>query len=79
MLVIVVEFKKLYFVVTIRTLHRVISKRRKNSSTPLIETTKKVMLFFRNSTMQMFVNFTMAGIDTTISNHFEVLFRDMPD
>lgn len=60
MLVIVVEFKKLHFVVTIRTLQRVISKRRKNSSTPLIETTKKVILFFRNSTMQMFVNFTMA-------------------
>ena len=27
--------------------------------------------------MQMFVNFTVAGIDPTISNHFKVLFRDV--
>ena len=79
MLVIVVEFKKLHFVVTIRTLQRVISKRRKNSSTPLIETTKNMMFFFRYSPMQMFVNFTVARIDSAISDHFKVLFRDMSD
>ena len=29
--------------------------------------------------MQMIVNFTVAGIDSPRSDHFKVLFRDVPD
>ena len=57
---VIVEFKKLHFVPTVRALQGVIPKRRKNSSTPLIETTKNMMFFFRYSPMQMFVNFTAS-------------------
>ena len=78
-LVVIVEFKEFHFVPTVRALQGVIPKRRKNSSTPLIETTKNMMFFFCYSPMQKFVNFTVARIDSAISDHFKVLFRDMSD
>ena len=53
---------------TVRALQGVIPKRRKNSSTPLIETTKNMMFFFCYSPMQKFVNFTVARIDSAISD-----------
>ena len=37
------------------------------------------MFFFRNSTMDSFVTFTMTRIYTIITNHFEMFFRYMAD
>ena len=35
------------------------------------------MLFFRYSTIQMLINFTVAGIDSAIPDHFKVLFGNV--
>ena len=55
----------------------VITKGMENGSTPLIKTTIEVMLFTGDSMVEMFVNFSAAGIKAAIADHFKVFFRDM--
>ena len=37
------------------------------------------MLFTGNGSVKFFVNLPMAGINTAVADHFEMLFRDMAD
>ena len=52
---IVVEFQKLHFVLTVRADQRIIPKGCENRSSPLIKAAKKSMLVFGNGPMKTFV------------------------
>ena len=49
---IVIELKKLHFVVTFRTIQWVITEGKENGSPPLSEAAVYPVFFFRNDTMQ---------------------------
>ena len=72
----VVKFQE-YHGFTAFTFQRIITKGMENSNTPLIKTTKEVMLFTGDSMAEMFVNLSAAGIKAAIADHFKVFFRDM--
>lgn len=46
---------------------------------PLVKASVKTVFFMGNRTMELFVNLPMAGIDTAITYHFIMLFRNMQD
>lgn len=51
----------------------------KYGSAPLVEAAVEVMLVTRDRVMEILVDITISGIESTISDHFEILFRDMLD
>lgn len=59
------------------TFQRIITKRRKNRSTPLVEGKKNLMFIARNGSSYFGVRWTVSGIDTVVTDHFKVFFRDM--
>ena len=71
---IVIKFQKCHFTFAVRTFQRIVAKGRKYSSSPLIKTAKDMMLFTRNSTVKLLVNFTMSCVDPTIPDHFKIFF-----
>ena len=74
---IVIEFEKYHFVFTVRAVQRIITERRENGGSPLIETAINMVLASENGPMEFGVNFTMPGIKSAISNHFKMFFRDV--
>ena len=62
--------------VTMRADQRVIAKRRKDRSTPVVKTAESMPLFFRNCKMELLVKGTMSGIKVTITDHLEMFFQE---
>ena len=60
-----------------RTFQRVITKRSKNCSSPLVETTINAVFLFWNCMGKAGVGFTVPCIESAIANHFKMFFRDM--
>ena len=48
-----------------------------NGFPPTVEGKKEIMFFARDSPAQPLVGFTMPGINPVVTDHFEMLFRDM--
>ena len=61
----------------VRAYQGVISKRRQNSSSPLIKAAVDMMFAFGNSTIEFGINFSVTCINPTIPNHFKMFFRDV--
>ena len=76
---VLIYFQDHQLLFTMRTDQRIIAKRRKDRSTPPVKTTESLLLFFRNSEMEFFINGTMSGIKAAITDHLEMFFRDVPD
>ena len=76
---VLIYFQDHQLLFTMRTDQRIIAKRRKDRSTPPVKTTESLLLFFRNSEMEFFINGTMSGIKATITDHLEMFFRDVAD
>ncbi len=72
-----IEFKKEHFFPTARTLDGVISKRKKYIVTPCNHVKIDGSLLSGDGTVQPFIFLTVSGINTIVSDHLEVLFRDM--
>ena len=51
----------------------------KNGSPPFIEGSIEVVLFPGDCPEELFVDFPVSGIDATVTDHFEMFFRDMAD
>ena len=56
---IVIEFKKYHFVLAIRAFQGVITKRRENGSSPLVETTVDMVLVSGNGTVKLGIDFAV--------------------
>lgn len=76
---VLIYFQDHQLLFTMRTDQKIIAKRRKDRSTPPVKTTESLLLFFRNSEMEFFINGTMSGIKAAITDHLEMFFRDVPD
>lgn len=76
---VVVELKKLHFVFAVGAFQWIIAKRREDGSSPLIKTAKNMVFFSGNSTIEMFINSTMTGINTAVPDHLKMFFGDMSD
>lgn len=74
-----IEFKKEHGFATARALDGVISKRKKYIVTPCNHVKIDGSLLSGDGTVKTFIFFTMSCIDTVITNHLEMLFRDMSD
>ena len=61
------------------TFQRVITKGGENGSPPLVKAPVNMAFFTGDCTEEFFVSFPVAGIETAITDHFVMLFRDMPD
>ena len=64
---------------TIRTFQRIVTKGRKDSSSPLVETPIEAMLGWMYRTTKFGIYFSVPCVETAISNHFKVFFRDVSD
>ena len=49
---VVIEFQELHFVITFRTIQRIITEGKENRGPPLSETAVYLVFFFRNDTVQ---------------------------
>ena len=49
---VVIEFQELHFVITFRTIQRIITEGEENRGPPLSETAVYLVFFFRNDTVQ---------------------------
>ena len=76
---IVIELKKLHFMVTVRTMQRVITEGEEDACPPLSETAVDLVFFFRNDTVQFRIHLTMSCIQTAVADHFKMFFRDVTD
>ena len=65
--------------VAFRVFQRVVTKGRKDSSSPLVETPIDAMFGSMYRTMKFGIYFSVPCIETAISNHFKVFFRDVSD
>lgn len=74
-----IEFKKEHCFTTARALDRVISKRKKDVVTPCNHVKIDRSLLSGNSTVQTFIVFAVSGVNAIVSDHFEMLFRDVSD
>lgn len=74
-----IEFKKEHFFATARALDRVISKRKKDIVTPCDHVKIYRSLLSGNGTVQTFIVFAVSCINAIVADHFEMLFRDVPD
>ena len=45
----------------------------------MVKASKNVVLFTGNGSMELFIKFPVAGINAAVTDHFEMLFRDMAD
>ena len=61
----------------VRAYQGVISKRRQNSSSPLIKAVVDMMFAFGNGTIEFGINFSVTCINPTIPNHFKMFFRNV--
>lgn len=65
--------------VAFRTFQRIVTKGRKDSSSPLVETPIEAMLGSIYRTTKFGIYFSVPCAETAISNHFKVFFRDVSD
>ena len=65
--------------VAFRTFQRIVTKGRKDSSSPLVETPIEAMLGSMYRTTKFGICLSVPCVETAISNHFEVFFRDVSD
>ena len=77
--VVMIYFQDYHRMFAMRTDQRVISKRKKDCSSPAVKTAEKVTFFFRNSKMEFFIHGMVSGIKAVITDHLEMLFSDMTD
>lgn len=78
-LMFVVEFKEVHCSTAFRAAEGIIAKRRKDKFPPLIEGAQDGMLFFRYGSVELLVILPVSGIESVVTDHFEVLFKDMMD
>ena len=57
----------------------VIAESMEDGRTPFIKAAQDMMFFTGNCPKQFFVDISVPGINTAITYHFEMFFRDMPD
>lgn len=65
--------------VAFRTFQRIVTKGRKDSSSPLVETPIEAMFGVMYRTTKFGIYLSVPCIKTAISNHFKVFFRDVSD
>jgi len=75
--VIIVEFQKLHFMITLWTLKRIIAKREKDKFPPCIEVQDAPVFGTCDCFMKRAVYFPVACIETVITGHFKMLIRDV--
>ena len=74
-----VKLKKEHGFSTTRAFNRIISKRKKYVIAPCNHVKIYMSVMFGYGPVKTVIFFTVPCIDTVITNHFEMLFRDMPD
>ena len=75
---VVVNFKHFHSAFTFGTKNRVITKGTENRKSPLVKRSKNSTFIRLNSSSQSFVNTLHGkGINTVVTDHFEMFFRDM--
>ena len=76
---VVIEFQELHFVITFRTIQRIITEGKENRRPPLSETAVYPVFFFGNDTVQFRINLTVPCIQPAIADHFKMFFRNVTD
>ena len=76
---IIVNLKNRHCVLAARTFQWIITKVGENGAAPFIKREQNRMFLLRDSTVQFLILFSMAGINAVITDHFEMLFRDVLD
>ena len=74
---VVVNVNDLHHRLAMRTGKRVITEREQDGSPPSVERNKSFLLLGRSGTAELFICFTVTGIQAIVADHFEILFRDM--
>ena len=73
----IVNLENRHCVLAARTFQWIITKGGENGAAPFIKREKNGMFLLRDSTVQFLILFSMAGINAVITDHFEMLFRDV--
>lgn len=76
---VVIEFNENHDMPAVRTGAGIIAKGRKYRSAPFVEGKKDTVFFTGNGPVELFVRFSVAGIQTVVPDHLEMFFRDMLD
>ena len=78
-LVVVIDLRNDHFFVTAGTGKRVIAKRKKDGFPPPVKRNHKPLILSGPGAVKNFIRLPVAGIQSVITDHFEVLFRDVLD